>query len=50
MRAAYVSANNAVTLFQARHCAFVEIRLAARERFRVSERLDFGEGNDVVKW
>lgn len=44
VRAAHVGAQHAVTCLQARHRTLVEIGFAFRERFHVSERLDFAEG------
>ncbi|WP_408470577.1 hypothetical protein [Paraburkholderia strydomiana] len=49
MRATDIGSKDAISLLEARYGALVEVRLAASERFRVRERLDFFEGKDIVK-
>ncbi len=49
-RAAHIGANDAVTLFQARHDAVVEMGFTSRKCLPASQRPDFAHCNDIVKW
>jgi hypothetical protein len=49
LRAADMGAKRAVALLEPRNHPLVEIGFAPGERLQVGERLDFSEGEDVVK-